>query len=160
VRGWTGLEWPTFISTSVTTKKTRPERPIVFSSHPTFLLNQIPVVTFYQRLIKPTTKGAQQPSNHDLTRCLKGMLTLPSSRSDLPDHDALDESPSTSGIPSPREMVLQLLRSSSTFPFPIFIYVSQADQNLTYEIFLKPLTARRVSLHDQSGQKEDILQSC
>jgi hypothetical protein len=34
----------------------------------------------------------------------------------------------------------------------MFIYVSQVGQKSTYE----RLTSRRVSLHDQSGQKKDI----
>ena len=53
-------------------------------------------------------EGKNQPSDGILTECLKKMLTLPHQRPTFLIIDALDESPNTSGIPSPRETVLQL----------------------------------------------------
>jgi len=55
-------------------------------------------------------EGKNQPSDNNLAECLKQMLTLPNQ---LPTYlivDALDESPNSSGIPSPRERVLQLVK--------------------------------------------------
>jgi hypothetical protein len=54
--------------------------------------------------------GKEQPSDSFLTKCLKDMLALPDQRPIYLIMDALDESPDTSGIPSARERVLQLLK--------------------------------------------------
>src|SRR5712675_2614590 len=53
--------------------------------------------------------GKTQPSDIVLTNCLKEMLTLPDQLPIYLIMDALDECPDTSGIPSPRERVLQLV---------------------------------------------------
>ena len=53
-------------------------------------------------------EGKNQPSDGTLTEYLKKMLTLPHQRPTYLIIDALDESPNTSRIPSPRERVLQL----------------------------------------------------
>src|SRR5712672_81334 len=54
--------------------------------------------------------GKNQPSDSDITKCLKDILSLPDQRPTYLIMDALDESPITSGIPSARERVLQLLK--------------------------------------------------
>jgi len=70
--------------------------------------------------------------------------------------DALDESPNTSGIPSPREMVLQLLKELVNLSLPNLHVCVTSRPEIDIRNVLEPLTSRRVSLHDQSGQKEDI----
>jgi hypothetical protein len=50
--------------------------------------------------------GAQKPSEDELIRCLKDMLTIPDQQPVYLIIDALDECPDTSGLPSPREQVL------------------------------------------------------
>ena len=62
-----------------------------------------PCCDILSRLYKDHEEGAQQPSNHDLTRCLKQMLTFPDQCLIYLIMDALDESPNIFGIPSPRE---------------------------------------------------------
>jgi hypothetical protein len=74
-------------------------------------------------------EGDKQPSDSTLTKCLKEMLTLPDQPPTYLIIDALDESSNTSGIPSPRERVLQLLKELVNLPFQIFIYVSRAARN-------------------------------
>ena len=54
--------------------------------------------------------GKEQPGDDVLTKCLKDIVTLPDQRPVYLIMDALDESPDTSGLPSPRERVLQLLK--------------------------------------------------
>ena len=100
--------------------------------------------------------GRKQPSDTDLTKCLKDMFTL---RGQLPIYiiiDALDESPNTSEIPSARERVLQLLKELVDLRLPsLHICVtSRPEADIKNEVV--PLTSLRVSLHNQSGQKEDI----
>ena len=101
-------------------------------------------------------KGKNQPSNINLTECLKKMLTLPDR---LPTYliiDALDESPSTSGIPSPRELVLQLLKELVNLSLPNLHICVTSRPEIDVRNVLEPLISRQVSLHDQSGQKKDI----
>ncbi|KAI0281937.1 hypothetical protein BGY98DRAFT_154074 [Russula aff. rugulosa BPL654] len=70
-------------------------------------------------------------SDSVLTKCLKDMLTLPGQHPIYLIMDALDESSATSGIPSAREKVLELVRSLLTFVMKNSIYVSQAARRLT-----------------------------
>jgi len=115
-----------------------------------------PCCDILSRLYTDHDEGAQQPSDHDLTRCLKDMLTLPDRRPVYLVMDALDESPNTSGIPSPRDMVLQLLKELVDLSLPNLQICVTSRPEIDIRNVLEPLTSRRVSLHDQSGQKEDI----
>ena len=101
--------------------------------------------------------GKKQPSDTILAECLKDMLTLPDQ---LPTYlviDALDESPNTSGIPSPRERVLQLVKGLVELRLPDLHICVTSRPEIDIRDVLEPLTSRRVSLHDQSGQKQDIV---
>ena len=97
-------------------------------------------------------KGRKQPSDSDLTKCLKEMLTLPIYLV----IDALDESPNTPGIPPPRERVLQLVKELAEICVPNIHICVTSRPEIDIRKVLEPLTSRRVSLHDQSEQKEDI----
>src|SRR6267154_1092368 len=115
-----------------------------------------PCCDILSRLYKDHDEGIHQPSNQDLTQCLKEMLTFPDQCPIYLIMDALDESPNTSGIPSPREMVLQLLKELVDLSLPNLHICVTSRPEFDIRNVLEPLTARRVSLHDQSGQKEDI----
>ena len=100
--------------------------------------------------------GKNQPSDRDLAECLKNMLKLPDQ---LPTYliiDALDESPNSPGIPSPREKVLRLVKELVDLSLPNVRICVTSRPEIDIRNVVEPLTARRVSLHDQSGQKEDI----
>jgi hypothetical protein len=100
--------------------------------------------------------GARQPTDQELTNCLKKMLTLPDQRPIYLIIDALDESPNTSGIPPPREEVLQLITELVELRLPdLHICVTSRPQN-TIRIVLGSLTSLCVCLQDQSGQRNDI----
>jgi hypothetical protein len=108
------------------------------------------------KLYSAHDSGKIQPSNSVLTNCLKEMLTLPDQPPIYLIMDALDESPNTSGIPSARERVLQLLNELVDLRLPnVHIYVTSRPEIEIRDVIV-PLTSLRVSLHDQSGQKEDI----
>ena len=101
-------------------------------------------------------EGRSQPSDSTLAGCLKDMLSL---SDQLPTYliiDALDESPTTSGIPSPRETVFQLLEDLVKIPLPNLRICVTSRPEVDIRNVLEPLTSRQVSLHDQSGQKKDI----
>ena len=100
--------------------------------------------------------GTRQPSDDSLTQCLKKMLTHPDQRPIYLIIDALDECCNTSGIPSHRNRVLQLIKELVDLHLPnLHICVTSRPEVDIREV-LEPLTSRRVSLHDQSGQKKDI----
>jgi NACHT domain len=101
-------------------------------------------------------EGMNQPSDNALAECLKGMLTLPDQRPTYLILDALDESPNTSRVPSARERVLQLLKELVDLALPNFHICVTSRPEMDIRNALEPLTSRQVSLHDQSGQKEDI----
>jgi hypothetical protein len=102
-------------------------------------------------------EGKKQPSDNDLAECLKTMLTLPSQHPTYLIIDALDESPNTPGIPPPRDRVVQLVKELAEICFPNLRICVTSRPEIDIRKVLEPLTSRRVSLHDQSGQKEDIV---
>ena len=101
-------------------------------------------------------EGRKQPSDTDLAECLKTMLALPNQHPTYLIMDALDESPNTPGIPPPRERVFQLVKELTEICVPnIRVCVTSRPEIDIRKVF-EPLTSRQVSIHDQSGQKEDI----
>jgi len=70
--------------------------------------------------------------------------------------DALDECPVTSSIPSPREEVLELVEDLVGLHLPNLHICVTSRPEPDIQIVLERLTGRPVSLHDESGQKEDI----
>jgi len=101
-------------------------------------------------------QGKKQPSDSILAKCLKKMLTLPDQPPTYLIIDALDESPNAPGIPSPRERVLQLLEDLVNLSLPNLHICVTSRPEIDIRNVLQPLTERRVSLHDQTGQKKDI----
>jgi hypothetical protein len=100
--------------------------------------------------------GKNQPSDGSLAECLKRMATLPDRPPIYLIIDALDESPNTSGVLSPREIVLQLLKDLVDLSLQnLHICVTSRPEFDIHNV-LEPLAPLRVSLHDQSGQRQDI----
>jgi hypothetical protein len=84
------------------------------------------------------------------------MLTLHGSMPTYIILDALDECPVTSSIPSPREEVLELVENLVGLHLPNLHICVTSRPEPDIQIVLGRLTERPVSLHDESGQKEDI----
>ena len=101
-------------------------------------------------------EGKNQPGSRVLVECLKEMLILPDQRPIYLIIDALDESPNTPGIPPPREKVLRFLKQLVELYLPSLHICVTSRPEIDIRNVLEPLTSFRVSLHDQSGQKEDI----
>ncbi|KAF8463221.1 ankyrin repeat-containing domain protein [Russula ochroleuca] len=102
--------------------------------------------------------GSEQPSDAALARCLRNMLELPGQLPTFLIIDALDECPNTTGTPSAREEVLDFLEDlvGSSFSNLFICITSRPEQDI--QSVLNPLTcpSRRVSLHEEGGQREDI----
>ena len=84
------------------------------------------------------------------------MLALPDQPPTYLIMDALDESPNSPGIPSPRDKVLQLMEELVEHCPPNLHICVTSRPEIDIRNVLEPLTSRRVSLHNQRGQKEDI----
>ncbi|KAF8501749.1 hypothetical protein F5888DRAFT_1875370 [Russula emetica] len=101
-------------------------------------------------------EGKKQPSDRILVECLKEMLALPNQHPTYLIMDALDESPNTSGFPSPREKVLDFVEELAEDCVQDLRICVTSRPEIDIRHVLEPLTSRQVSLHDQTGQKEDI----
>src|ERR1700733_7429263 len=101
-------------------------------------------------------RGVQKPSDLAMAKCLKEMLALEEQGPTYVILDAVDECPVTSSIPSPREEVLELVEDLVGLHLPnLHICVTSRPES-DIQIVLERLTERPVSLHDESGQEEDI----
>ena len=99
--------------------------------------------------------GTRSPSNDELIRCLKELLNLPGQAPVYLVVDALDECPKTS-LPSRRDQVLGLLEDLVDSRLQNLRICVTSRPETDIKSVLEPLTFRSVSLHDESGQKEDI----
>ena len=108
------------------------------------------------RLYSGHGNGAQQPNDDALKRSLIEMLTVLDHHPIYLIMDALDECPDTSEVPSPRNRILQLLEELADLHLPNLRICVTSRPEFDIRDFLEPLTPRQVSLHDQSGQKQDI----
>ena len=101
-------------------------------------------------------KGSRCPSDAALVLCLEGILNLPGQTPVYLIVDALDECSTTSDVPPAREKVLMLVRQLTTSKYPNLriCVTNRLEPDLC--AVLEPLSFRSISLHDESGQKEDI----
>ena len=102
--------------------------------------------------------GSQQPTNIALAQSLKKMITTAETVPIYLIIDALDECPDTSGLQSSREEVLELvvdLLGSHNSNLRLFI-TSRPEIDIRSSLEQWTSESYRISLHDQSGQKEDI----
>ena len=100
--------------------------------------------------------GLRLPVDDSLAQCLKGMLELPGLPPIYIVIDALDECPDTSGAPSPRELVLDLIENLDELHLPNLRICITSRPETDIEEVLGPLASYSVSLHDEDGQKQDI----
>ncbi len=70
--------------------------------------------------------------------------------------DALDECPNASGMPTPREVVLDLLEDIVHLCIPSLRICVTSRLEIDIKKALEPLPHSAVSLHDEWGQKKDI----
>ena len=70
--------------------------------------------------------------------------------------DALDECSDASGMPTPREVVLDLLKDFVCLCIPNLHICVTSRPEIDIKRALEPLPHTAVSIHDESGQKEDI----
>jgi hypothetical protein len=115
-----------------------------------------PCCDILSRLYSSHRDGVQQPNDDALKRCLIEMITVRDCHPIYLIMDALDECPDTSEVPSPRNRILQLLKELADLQLPNLRICVTSRPEFDIRDFLGSLTSRQVSLHDQSGQKQDI----
>ncbi len=108
------------------------------------------------RLYSANNCGVQTPSDRAMIECLKEMLTHEAQGPIYIIMDALDECPITSTVPSPREEVLELVEELVGLHLPNVHICVTSRPEYDIQTVLERLTERTVSLHDESGQREDI----
>ncbi|KAH9044102.1 hypothetical protein EDB83DRAFT_2295245, partial [Lactarius deliciosus] len=109
------------------------------------------------RLYLAHDNGEKKPRVGVMIQCLRDMLTITDQRPIYIILDALDECPNLSGIPSPREQVVGLVKDLVNLRLPHLHICVTSRPEFDIRATLGPLALRNVSLHDQSGQKKDIV---
>jgi hypothetical protein len=100
--------------------------------------------------------GSRQPSDDTLVKYLKEILKLPGQ---LPVYliiDALDECPMTTSLSSPRDRILMIVADLIDSQVPNLRICVTSRPEADIKAVLYPLAFRSTSLHDESGQIEDI----
>ena len=101
--------------------------------------------------------GRRMPSDGALTQCLKKMLSLPTQGPVYLIIDALDECPNHTGMPTSREEVLDLIEDLVNLHRPNVHICVTSRPEIDLQTAFEPLTSFCISLHDQCGQTQDII---
>jgi hypothetical protein len=109
------------------------------------------------KLYSDNANGARNLTSSALTKCIKDMLSLPGQGQIYIVVDALDECPNVSGTPSAREEVLDLVEELVDLKLPNLHICVASRPEIDIRGVLEPLTSLQISVHDEKGQKEDII---
>jgi hypothetical protein len=101
--------------------------------------------------------GEQTPSDSALIECLKNIFRSPKQAPVYLIFDALDECPNASDTPTPREKVLALVRDLVDLHLPNLHICLTSRPEIDIKAILDLLKFQSISLHDEDGQKQDIL---
>ena len=101
-------------------------------------------------------RGVRKPNDRAMTECLKEMLTLDEQCPTYIILDAIDECPLRSSAGSPRQEVLDFINELVDLDLPNVHICATSRPEVDIQAMLGPLTSYPVSLHNQSGQKQDI----
>jgi hypothetical protein len=108
------------------------------------------------RLYEAHSRGVRKPADVALLHCLKDMLEQHRQATYII-IDAIDECPNNTDFPTPREKVLEFLEGLIDLQLPHIRICIASRPEVDIRRTLEPLTSLRVSLHEESGQREDIL---
>jgi hypothetical protein len=115
-----------------------------------------PCYQVLSRLYSDHAGGTEEPSEDALSECLLEMLEVPGQPAMYIIIDAIDECPNISGIPTAREQVLAFLEHIVNLDLPNVHICASSRPEIDIRNTLEPLALFRMSLHDESGQREDI----
>jgi len=109
------------------------------------------------KLYSDNNRGMRKPVVDALKKRLVDMLSLPGQGQIYIIVDALDECPNFPGTPSNREEVLELIEELVDLKLPNLHLCVASRPEMDIRMVLEPLTSLKISLHDENGQKEDIM---
>jgi hypothetical protein len=101
--------------------------------------------------------GVGKPDINALKKSITDMLSLPGQDPIYIVVDALDECPNFPGRPSARGEVLRLIEEIVNLKLPNVHLCVASRPEADIRVVLEPLTSFKICLHDESGQKEDII---
>ena len=101
--------------------------------------------------------GTRRPTTSALTECMKDMLSLPGQGPIYLVVDAVDECPNFLGRPSAREEVLEFVEEIVNLNLPNIRICVASRPEMDIRAVLEPLTNLTISLHDENGQKDDVI---
>jgi len=132
-------------------------RGILTSLLSQFCAKSDPCYRVLSNLYSENNAGSQQPDDEALAECLKEILMLPDAPMRYIILDGIDECPNTSGFPTAREEVLEFLEEIVGLKLPNLRICATSRPEIDIQTCLEPLTSLHMSLHDENGQKQDIL---
>jgi hypothetical protein len=109
------------------------------------------------KLYSDNTRGLRKPDIDSLKECVTDMLSLPGQAPIYIIVDALDECPNFPRNQSAREEVLKLIEEHVKPERPNLHLCVASRPEIDVRMVLEPLTSFQLSLHAESGQKEDIV---
>jgi hypothetical protein len=109
------------------------------------------------QLYSDHSHGREKPHVDALQKCITDMLSLQGQSPIYIIVDAVDECPNLSGTPSAREEVLGVIEELVDLKLPNVHLLVASRPEMDIRKVLEPLTSLKISLHDESGQKEDII---
>jgi hypothetical protein len=110
------------------------------------------------QLYSDHASGATKPDSIALIKCIKNMLGLPRQGPVYIIIDALDECPDTYGMPSAREQVLDLIVELVNQSLTNVHLCVTSRPEIGIRKALDPLKPLEISLHDEEGHKNDIIE--
>ena len=102
-------------------------------------------------------RGTEKPYIDLLKKCLTDMLSLSGQAPTYIIVDAVDECPNLTGTPSAREEVLGVIEELVDLKLPDVHLCVASRPEMDIRMVLESLSSLKISLHDESGQKEDII---
>ena len=102
-------------------------------------------------------RGMRKPGIGALKKCMADMLSLPGEAPIYIVVDGVDECPNFPRRPSARGEVLELIEELVNLKLPNIHLCVASRPEMDIRVVLEPLTSLRISLHDEKGQKEDIV---
>jgi len=109
------------------------------------------------RLYSDNSRGIRKPDIDALKDCMTDMLRLPGQGPIYIVVDALDECPNFPGRPSARDEVLELIEELVELKLSNLHLCVASRPEVDIRTVLESLTTLKISLHDENGQKEDII---
>ena len=109
------------------------------------------------KLYSDHSRGIRKPDIDALKSCLTDMLSQPRQAPIYIIVDGLDECPNSSGMLSAREEILDLIEELVVLKLSNVHLCVASRPEIDIRMVIEPLTSLQISLHDEGGQKEDII---